>query len=155
MTNGREETAKGGVVLTTKSKSKIGRMARRKGADFERFIVRLLNSRLPAGFSARRRLQSRGGWREPDVGVFADSDPRPHWHIECKCMARPSEKKAIAQARAQADPLANVAVILKNTTKHETTCYILRNERLTAEKCTLQKLTDEIAREIYRWCIGK
>lgn len=132
-----------------KTRSQIGRSSRRKGAEFERFIVRYIQAQLPPGFSARRRLQSRGGLHEPDVGVFKDGDPRPLWHIECKCMARPSEKKAIAQARAQADPLASVAVVVKNTTKHETTCYILRNERLTEEKCTLQELADEIA----RWCI--
>lgn len=135
--------------MKTKTRSQIGRANRRKGADFERFVVSYLNAELPPGFHARRRLQNRGGLHEPDVGVFRDGDPRPLWHIECKCMTRPSEKKAIAQARAQADPLASVAVIVKNTTKHETTCYTMRNERLTAEKCTLRELADEIA----RWCI--
>lgn len=132
-----------------KTRAQIGRSARRKGAEFERFVVRYLQAQLPPGFSARRRLQSRGGLHEPDVGIYQHGDPRPLWHLECKCMRRPSEKKAIAQARAQADPIAIVAVILKNTTKHETTCYIMRNERLTAEKCTLRELADEIA----RWCI--
>lgn len=132
-----------------KTKSQIGRAARRKGAEFERFVVRFIQARLPVGFTARRRLQSRGGWREPDVGIFRDGDPHPLWHIECKCGKKPSMKNAIRQAIAQAHPAAFVACVVKNTIEHKTECVRLISERLQQVPCSLDELADEIA----RWCI--
>lgn len=132
-----------------KTRSQIGRAARRKGADFERWLVRYLSVDLPPGFVVRRRLQSRGGWHEPDVGVFREGLPRALWHIECKCGAAPSMKKAIEQARTQADPCAMVAVVVKNTRKHQTQCVALYNERLTENVITL----DELREEIRRWLV--
>lgn len=72
-------------------------MQRRKGHRFERELARWFRAAL--GVAAKRGWQSRGGGKEePDVtGV-------PKMHIEAKRGKKPSPRKALAQAIADAAP---------------------------------------------------
>jgi len=66
-----------------------GLMSRRKGARFEREMVKRFRDVF--GEDVRRGLQSRSGEEVPDVDV-------PCFWVECKRERRTSPKKALAQA---------------------------------------------------------
>ena len=68
----------------------MGRMQRRKGAAYERWVAKMFRSVLP-GTEVKRGLQSRSGEECPDVtaGLF--------W-VECKHGKLPNVRAALAQA---------------------------------------------------------
>lgn len=130
-----------------KTRSQIGRSARRKGAEFERFVARFIQAHLPQGYTARRRMQSRGGWREPDVGVFRDGDPRALWHIECKTGLRASLAAAVRQALAQRSSTAMVAVAVRRHREHPE-CHIVEDSGTVRCIGDLRALAREIAESL-------
>ena len=73
-----------------------GAGSRRKGAAFERWLVRRFRVVFPTA-DIKRGLQSRGGAEVPDVDV-------PGWHVEAKHHRRVDLRAALAQAIADAAP---------------------------------------------------
>lgn len=73
-----------------------GRSSRRKGAEFERSLVRWFKRH---GIKAERGYQSRGGGAE-QADVILDGLP---WHIEAKRPAKSAVYKYIEQAQRDCD----------------------------------------------------
>ncbi len=71
-------------------RSKRGRRSRRKGASFERWVVRRFRE-VFGTMQVRRGFQSRSGREAPDVDT-------PHFWIECKREKSTNPKSALQQA---------------------------------------------------------
>jgi hypothetical protein len=75
----------------SEEQSRRGRTNRRKGAAWERALVRRFRGAMP-GAEIQRGLQSRGGDEVPDVDT-------PVFWLEAKHGKRPSVRNALDQAR--------------------------------------------------------
>ena len=81
-----------------------GKMSRRKGAQYERDLVKLFRDAMP-GANVRRGLQSRGGGEVPDVDC-------PLFWVEAKRGRKPNVRAALRQAKDDCgDDRTPVAVI--------------------------------------------
>ena len=83
--------------------SKIGKRSRRRGADGERELARILRT---YGFDTRRGQQFKGGGDSPDVMGL------PGVHIECKRVQSLNIEKAMVQSRTDAEGTDDVPVVM-------------------------------------------
>jgi hypothetical protein len=83
--------------------------SRRKGATFERWVVRRIREVMP-GVDIKRGLQFRDGAEAPDVDM-------PVFHVECKVGAQQSPRAALAQANRDAKPDKVPIAVVKDDRK--------------------------------------
>lgn len=83
--------------------SKIGKRSRRRGADGERELAKILRG---WGFDARRGQQFKGGGDSPDVIGL------PGVHIECKRVERLVIEDAMIQSRTDAEGTDDIPVVM-------------------------------------------
>lgn len=86
----------------------MGARSRRKGAAFERWLAHYLNATIP-GASARRGIQYRDGGKEA-----CDVVSELPLHIECKHGKKPNLRRALDQARNDAERGRWAAAVCKD-----------------------------------------